>query len=274
MTCTRPLVRYHGGKWKLAPWIISHFPKHRIYTESFGGGGSVLLRKPRSYAEIYNDLDGEIVNLFRVSRDHGEELARLCELTPFARDEYSQSATACDDHIEQARLTLIRSCMGFGTRGASGKLSGFRAHADLSGTSPAQDWMNYPDCLRLIIKRLRGVVIENRDAIEVMQSQDGSGTLHYVDPPYVHITRHKGSKSDIYRHEMSDQDHINLASALRGLVGFVVVSGYRCDLYNDLFSGWQRIDKQALADGGARERVESIWLSPNIPSIGLFAEAA
>lgn len=81
----RPLLRYHGGKWKLAPWILRHLPPHRVYVEPFGGGGSVLLQKPRSYAEVYNDLDGEIVNLFRVARERGEELAQAVELTPFAR---------------------------------------------------------------------------------------------------------------------------------------------------------------------------------------------
>ena len=109
-----PLIRYHGGKWRLAPWIIQHLPPHRCYVEPFGGGASVLLRKPRAYAEVYNDLDDEIVNLFRVARDDGERLALACELTPFARGEFEDAYDqAAGDPLEQARRTVFRS---FGLR--------------------------------------------------------------------------------------------------------------------------------------------------------------
>lgn len=268
---TRPLVRYHGGKWMLAPWIIGHFPTHRTYVEPFGGGGSVLLRKTRSYAEVYNDLDGEIVNLFAMARERGEELAKMCELTPFARTEFAQSYEPSADPLEQARRTLARSFMGFGSN-AHNKQTGFRANSNRSGTTPAHDWMNYPDALRITIQRLRGIVIENRDALVCMRHHDTPETLHYADPPYVMSTRSDG-RGD-YSHEMTNADHEALASGLRELVGMVVVSGYRSDLYDSLYSGWKRIDRRARADGAAK-RIESLWLSPNVRAPGLdFAEAA
>lgn len=268
---SRPLVRYHGGKWVLAPWIIEHFPPHRCYVEPFGGGGSVLLRKPRAYAEVYNDLDSEIVNLFRVARDDGEALALLCELTPFGREEFALSYGAADNPLEQARRTLVRSFMGFGSAGVSGQCTGFRANSNRSGTTPAHDWMNYPAALRQTIQRLRGVVIENRDAVAVMQQHDAPTTLHYVDPPYVFSTR-SDSKED-YRYEMDDHQHEALAAALRGLQGMVVLSGYRCDLYDRLYEGWVRIDRAARADGAAK-RVESLWLSPGCRVQTSFLDAA
>jgi len=110
-----PLLRFHGAKFRLAPWIISHFPRHRIYVEPFGGSGSVLLRKKRSEVEVYNDLDGEIVNLFRVARDNGEELSRQIFLTPYSRDEFVKSFELSDDPLEQARRTIVRSFQGFGS---------------------------------------------------------------------------------------------------------------------------------------------------------------
>jgi DNA adenine methylase len=228
----------------------------------------VLLRKPRAYAEVYNDLDGEIVNLFKVARERGEELAQLCELTPFARVEFAQSYEPVGDPMEQARRTLVRSFMGFGSASVSRQVSGFRANSNRSGTTPAHDWMNYPDALRITVQRLRGVVIENRDAMVVMCHHDSPDTMHYVDPPYVHETRYLKNKTHAYRHELTDGDHEQLAQGLRQLVGMVVVSGYRCDQYDRLFAGWQRIDGRALADG-AKARVESLWLSPNVRAPGL-----
>lgn len=277
-TPRRPIIRYHGGKWKLADWIIPHFPNHRTYVEPFGGAASVLLKKPRSYAEIYNDLDGEVVNLFRVARDAGQELERALRLTPFSRDEYLVAWNPADDPLEQARRTVVRAFMGFGSAAVTMRRAGrntvrgglaqtgFRANSNRSGTTPAGDWKNYPDALKDIVTRLQGVVIENKDAFEVIRQHDAPGTLHYIDPPYVQATRDAG---DDYAFELTDQDHQELAKLLASLQGMVVLSGYRCDLYDELFAGWQRIDRHAHADG-ARPRIECLWLSPNLPEQGLF----
>jgi DNA adenine methylase len=270
MTLTRPALRYHGGKWMLAPWIISHFPQHRIYTEAFGGGASVLLRKARSYAEIYNDLDGEIVNLFRVFRhpEQASELLRLVTLTPYARQEFEESYTPADDPVEQARRTLVRSYLGFGSFAACGSRSGFRTGMRKSGTSADHDWMHYPDHLRQAIERLRGVTIEHLPAVELLRFYDDAKALHYVDPPYPESVR---GNYGAYRMEMSDADHRDLAGVLRGLKGMVVLSGYACDLYDlDLYPDWQRITRQTHADG-ARDRTEVLWVSPNAltrPNLG------
>ncbi|GLT00840.1 hypothetical protein GCM10007897_22300 [Sphingobium jiangsuense] len=255
---TRPLLRWHGGKWKLAPWIISEMPRHRVYVEPFGGAGSVLIRKPRSYAEVWNDLDDNVVNLFRVLRGPcADELIEQLRLTPFASEEFFQAYHTCDDPVEQARRLVIRSFMGFGSNGHE-RSTGFRSNSNRSGTTPARDWMNYPDALALTIERLRGVVILNRDARKVMAAHDGPDTLHYVDPPYVACTRDAGQD---YAHEMTDADHADLLDFLDGLEGMVMLSGYPCDLYDRRLAHWTRITKSALADG-AKKRVEVMWLNP------------
>ena len=264
---TRPALRYHGGKWRLAHWIISHFPKHRVYCEPYGGAASVLLRKPRSYSEIYSELDGDICNVFRVLRDpvSAALLRQQLMLTPYSRLEFEQSYTPCDDPIESARRTLVRSYMGFGSAAASAERTGFRANANRNGTTPAHDWANFPDVIPAFTARLSGVVLECRDAIEVIKQQDSPSTLFYVDPPYVHGTRCKGNirENKGYRHEMTDDQHCELASVLRSLDGMVVLSGYQHDLYAELYSDWECRRRATHADG-ARKRTECLWLSPSV----------
>lgn len=253
----RPVIRYFGGKWILAPWIISHFPPHNIYVEPFGGAGSVLMRKPRSYAEVYNDLDGEVVSLFRIlqNKDESKELERRLRLTPFARDEFDLAYEPSSDHIETARRLVIRCYMGFGSDGhniESGK-TGFRSNSNRSGSTPAHDWLNYPNQISIFCERLAGVVIENRDASQIMLQQDSEETLHFVDPPYVHSTR---SVNHGYKHEMTDEDHEKLLDVLLSLKGMVILCGYENDSYNRL--GWKSVKRESLADG-ARKRTEVLW---------------
>lgn len=263
----RPALRYHGGKWRLAPWIISHFPPHRIYVEPFGGAASVLLRKPRSYAEIYNDLASEIVNLFVVLRsERRDELIEALRLTPFAREEFEESYLPSDDDCEMARRLVIRSFMGFGSDGHNVAVrTGFRAASNRSGTTPAHDWANFPPALAAVAERFVGVVIENRPAVDVMRQHDCADALHYVDPPYMPATRSQksrktGDRYHAYTHEMTAEDHAELLPVLCSLAGAVVLSGYPSSIYDDALTGWLRVERAALADG-AQKRTEVLWLN-------------
>lgn len=262
---SRPVVRWFGGEWLLAPWIIGHFPPHRVYVESFGGGGSVLLRKPRAYAEVYNDLDGEVVNLFHVLRDERQaaRLIELLRLTPFARQEWEDSYESSDDPIEQARRLCVRSFMGFGANGHNLSAStGFRGSSNHTGRATvAVEWRRYPETLGEAVERLRGVVIENRGAHLVMERHDGLETLHYVDPPYLWDTRGRYSAQRRYVHELDVEGHAELLTFLCTLKGMVVLSGYPHPMYDQALPDWRRVERLALADG-ARERTEVLWLNP------------
>lgn len=262
---TRPVLRWHGGKWKLAPWIISHFPAHRVYVEPFGGAASVLMRKPRSYGEVYNDLDQDVVNLFRVLQDShtAQALIDKLRLTPFAREEFELGYLTCDDPVERARRLVILSYMGFGSNGHNRDIrTGFRSNSNRSGTTPAHDWSNYPERLPAIIERLRGIVVENKDASEVMGQHDSIETLHYVDPPYLMETRSAAvHRNGCYVHELEPEDHARLLAYLHTLTGMVVVSGYPHPSYDEALVGWERIEVNAHADG-ALDRVEVLWLNP------------
>ena len=263
----RPVLRYHGGKWKLAPWIISHFPTHRIYVEPYGGAASVLMRKPRSYGEVYNDRDGDVVGLFRVLRDpkKSEQLKELLHTTPYARDEFFAAYEYSAEPVERARRMVVRSFMGFGSASSSRDyVTGFRSNSNRSGTTPAQDWAHFSAHLDAFCARLQGVTIENRDALKVMHENDSEQTLHYVDPPYVHDTRNLTKNNHCYRYEMTDTDHVMLVKELEQLKGYVVISGYEHPIYLELENrGWLAKHISAFADG-AKKRTEVLWLSPKV----------
>lgn len=242
----------------LAPWVISHFPDHKFYVEPFGGSAAVLLRKPRCYAEVYNDLHQGVVNLFRVLRDPelAEQLRQAAGLTPFSRDEFFAAYEPSSDPVESALRMVVIGTMGFGSDSA-GRVSGFRANSNRSGSTPAQDWRRWPERVAALSERLRGVIIENRDYQEVMKAHDRPDTLHYVDPPYVLATR---GRPGSYTHDFTDYDHIKLIEFLRTLSGMVVLSGYPSALYDEYLPDWQQSCRDALADG-ARKRTEVLWLN-------------
>lgn len=253
----------------LAPRILPFFPQHRVYTETFGGAASILMRKSRSYAEVYNDLDRTAVNLFRVLQRPAEaaRLRELLELTPFARDEFKQAYEDEEglDDVECARRLIIRAFMGHGSDAHAAKASGFRANSNRSGTTPAHDWVNYTTALPAIVERLRGIIIENRDALEVAQAHDGEDTLHYFDPPYLPETRSwqkTGKGSGNYTHELDRGGHTRVLEVLSALEGMVVLSGYPDALYDDALPDWKRIELPALADG-AKPRTEVLWINPH-----------
>jgi DNA adenine methylase len=269
ITPTRPALRWHGGKWRLAPWIIQHFPPHRIYVEAFGGAASVLLQKRRSYAEIYNDLDGEVVNFFQVLRSPAlsAALVQAVALTPFARMEFEESYAPAEDVVERARRLVVRSFMGFGANGHNTAVrTGFRANSNRSGTHPAMDWSGLPANLARIAARFAGVVIERRPALDILHQHDAADALHYLDPPYMPDTRSQkchrsGARYHVYTHEMTDADHGELLAAAVQLRGMVILSGYQHRLYDDALVGWRLTQRNTHADGG-RARRECLWLNP------------
>lgn len=266
-TPTRPALRWHGGKWRLAPWIIDHLPRHDIYVEPYGGAASVLLRKERARGEVYNDLDSEVVNLFRVLRDpeSAAELERRMRLTPFAREEFLAAYQPSEDPVEQARRLVARSFMAYGTTGRRANQTGFRGKVYCRNQTGPLDFATYPDALPALVDRLRSVVIEHRDALELIQAHDAPGVLFYVDPPYLPETRTswRGAHNDrCYAVEMTVEDHEVLLDLLNGVQGMVVLSGYPSALYDASLQDWRRVERAALADGG-QKRTEVLWLNPS-----------
>lgn len=264
---TRPVMRYHGGKFRLAPWVLQFFPKHSGYCEPYGGSASLLMLKPRVGAEIYNDLDGDVVNVFRILRDPvtAAELKRRVELTPFAREEFDWSYEPAIDELDAAHKLIVRSFFGHGSDAATrGCRTGFRSKRTDERALPSQEWATWPDAIPAFTRRLRGVMIENRNALEVIERFDSPQSLIFADPPYVHSTRSamkQSSTKNGYRHEMDDIAHRELAQVLRGAESMVVLCGYPSDLYDrELYPDWERYERRHMADGG-KARTEVVWIN-------------
>jgi DNA adenine methylase len=258
-----PLLKYHGGKWVIAPKIVSLFPPHHSYVEPFGGGGAVLLYKERSHTEVYNDLDDDIVNLFYIVRDRGKELSEKLSYTPYARKELELAFQKTDDPLEKARRLLIRSMMGRSPSAINIETgySTFRTKQPSARKVMANVWADFPKRINNICSRLQGVVIENKDAFELVRQFDAEDTLFYVDPPYMLKTRDAGTD---YKYELSDNEHERLANVLKLVKGKVILSGYSSEDYEKWYAGWYRKEFESYADGnvlGGSKRIEVIWMN-------------
>jgi DNA adenine methylase len=268
-----PFLKYHGGKWLLAPKIVSLFPPHRSYVEPFGGGGAVLLYKERSHTEVYNDLDEDIVNLFYVARERGEELSEKLKYTPYARQELELAFHKSDDPLEKARRLLIRGMFGRSPSAVNIETgaSAFRARQPGARKIMANVWMDFPKRVNAICDRLRGVIIENKDAFELIGQFDSEDTLFYVDPPYMSKTRDAGTD---YKYELTNAEHEKLAVLLKSVKGKVILSGYDSEEYETWYAGWRRKEFELYADGSIQrggkriKRVEVIWM--NFENFSMF----
>lgn len=254
----RPALKFYGGKWRIAPWIIEHFPPHTHYVEPCFGAGSVLMRKEASELETVNDIDGRLVNFFRVLRDRPDDLIRVVGLTPWAKQEYDLSKIESNNELEDARRFFAMSWMSI--NGAPFP-TGFRASKRRSsrGSIPPKDLVY--NSLVDVASRIKLVQIFNLDAIRFIRKfSSDDNQLTYFDPPYpspLRVGRFYG------KHDDFDDSHSEAAELLRKSKGYVVVSGYQCAEYKKLYEdhGWARVDKINYAQYN-KKRVESIWLSP------------
>ncbi len=253
----KAVIKYPGSKWSLAKWIISYFPPHHSYLEPFFGSGVVLFNKSRSNIETVNDLDGNVVNLFEWIKRDPERLAHEIYYTPYARQVYEDAfAAEPEDSLQKAVNFYIRLNMGHGFR-TNGEKVGWKN--DVQGREKAyaaQDWCNLPEKIIQAAERLRGVQIECRPAVDVIQRFNSPKVLIYGDPPYVLGTRH-GKQ---YRYEMEDAGHEKLLDVLLEHKGPVLLSGYDNDLYNARLHGWHREENISFSQVGTRKR-EVLWMN-------------
>ena len=250
----KALLKYPGGKWKIADWIISHFPEHKVYLEPFFGSGACFFIKSPTYTETINDINGDIVNLFRVCRENPEDLGRQLMLTPFSREEFENCYEHSEYPIEQARRTLVRYHQSFGT--ANTNKRSWRNVQTYGGPRTATMWNDLPEIVQEVALRLKDAQIENTDALDLIRRYDDPKTLVYIDPPYLLSLR----KKNMYQHELSNEKHMELLQIIKQSSSMIILSGYDNELYNKELSDWYTDSVTAQAQFGKR-RTEKLWMN-------------
>ncbi len=253
----KAVMKYPGSKWRTARWIIDFFPDHHSYLDPFFGSGAVLFNKPRSHIETVNDLDGNVVNLFECIKRDPERLAHEIYWTPYARQVYEDAFDAePEDSFKRAVNFYIRLNMGHGFR-TTGERVGWKN--DVKGRErsyASQDWCHLPEKILQAAERLRGVQIECRPAVELIQRFNSPKVLVYGDPPYVLGTRH-GKQ---YKYEMDDDGQNALLDVLLAHKGPVLLSGYDSELYNRRLAGWYREETTCYSQVGSKKK-EVLWMN-------------
>ena len=250
---------YPGGKVRISSWVTSFFPRHRIYVEPFGGAAGVFLNKTPSPLEVYNDLNSDLVNFFRVLRDKEKaaELIRRLKLTPYSREEYYSFYPMPEgDDIERARALIVRAGMGIGMRMAVSEIrSGFASDGKKIRKN-AQVFVNHVKKMGEIAERFRSVVIEHRDALELIPRYDSPDTLWYLDPPY-------NCRYSFRYPATIDQEA--MLGVFKKVSGYVVLSGYMSELYADELAGWRR-SRTRLSRTGKRKNASGCLRARGMPS--------
>ena len=254
---------WYGGKFSHLEWLLPLLPQTPYYCEPFAGSGAVLLNRPPSGVETYNDLDGEVVNFFKTLRDQPEELQRVIALSPFSREEF---AIACKldnslPPVERARRFYVRARQvrtGLAQTASVGRWANCTntIRAGMSGV--VSRWLGAVEQLPDIALRLVRVQIENRPAIDCIRLYDSKDTLFYCDPPYIHETR---GDSKAYAYEMTDAQHEELAEVLNSAKGKIALSNYDCPLMEKLFPAkrWKKFHFKKTNHSTKDVRTETLW---------------
>lgn len=261
----RAVLKYPGSKWNIARDLVELIPPHHSYAEPYFGSGAVLFTKAPSAIETVNDLDGDVVNLFRCIQQDSERLARLVMTIPFSREVYDRQFETPEeslymDDFERAAGFLVRCWQGHGFRTNGYKVGWKNDVVGRERMYALWNWYRLPDWIIEIAERLRQVQVENRPAIEVIRKFDHPGVFIYIDPPYLLDTR-KGKQ---YKHEMTDQDHEELLGTILQSQSRIMISGYESELYDRYLSGWKKEYFSSCAESG-KPRQEVVWMNYDPP---------
>jgi len=256
---------WYGGKFNHLNWLLPLLPEAHHYCEPFGGSGAVLLNRDPAPVETYNDIDGEVVNFFRVLRNQGTKLIKALAMTPFSREEFHLAISDYGAHLtglERARRFFVRARQvrtGLAQTASLGRWANCKRTSRAGMSGVVSRWLGSIEGLPEITDRLLRVQIENRPALELIRLYDSPETLFYCDPPYPHDSR---GDSKAYAFEMTDAEHEELARLLNGVRAKIAISGYRCDLFDSLYGDWRCEESPPKKCHSVKSvRTEVVWMN-------------
>lgn len=260
--------RWYGGKYSHLSWLLPQLPETNQYIEPFGGSAAVLVNREPAPVETFNDLDSDVTNFFKILRDRKEDLVDSLRYSPFSREEFEfaiekQSDDSISD-LERARLFLVRAGQvrsGLAQEATPGRWAYCTKTSRRGRANAVSRWQNRVEQLEDVADRLARVQIENRPAIEVIEKHDDEDALFYCDPPYPHEARADHSTA-AYGFEMANDEHRELATVLKSVEGKVAISSYQCELMEEEYSSWTRIDAPEKTSHTAKSpRRESLYIN-------------
>lgn len=257
----RRVLNYPGSKWNIASKLVELVPSHHSYLEPYFGSGALLFNKQASNIETVNDLDGEVVNLFKCIQHDSERLSRFVMTTPFSREVYNRQfdpEDSYEDPFQRAAKFLIRCWQGYGFR-TNGHKVGWKT--DVQGRERAYalwNWYRLPNWIIEIAERLRTVQIENQPALKVIERFNNPRVFMYLDPPYLLSVRSARQKQ--YKHEMTDTDHEVLLKTILSSQAKIMISGYESDMYNEYLREWRKEYFTSCAEQ-EKPRQEVVWMN-------------
>lgn len=258
----RSIIKYYGGKHYIAKYLLEIIPKHNLYIEPFFGGGNMFFSKPPSKMEIINDLSDNIFSLYKVIADENKykELQHRIELTPYHakfRDDYKQKLNKELTIEDRAFYYLYVNRTSFNGVGGFSCTKLVRNNMIRS----VSDYLSLIPHLEQIHNRLRTALVENKNALELIEKYDADDVFFYLDPPYVHSTRKSSQK---YMIEMDDKDHEKMINLILKSKAKIMLSGYDNNIYNKLTeSGWNKLSLESPNTGS--DSTEYVWINYDIP---------
>ena len=262
-----PPFGYFGSKNRLALQLCENLPPHNCWIEAFCGSAAMTLAKSPAPIEIINDIDGDIVNLFKQLRDNFDELIDLINFTPYSSEELTIARTENENNsdLERARKFIVQAMMAI--NGVFGKeKGGFSASPSYTRNNRearVNRWNMLPERLKKVVTRLKDTRIENQDAIELLKKyMYRPATLVYLDPPYL------GNRTNGYKNDANDDEfHQSLLTVANKATCMIFISGYENDLYNSLLTpekGWKSKSFKSFtkgSNGDSHTRTEIVWMN-------------